>query len=553
MPTLLRLTLPLFAWLCCGLLYAAEPRLDPDPAQEARTVTILQQPVVMLQAKFGLDTPEERVKQTAQHLRAITPADLRHPIQITAATRYGQPVRLFSIQGKPLLLLAQQDLDIGDDLTLDQAAERVQRRLEQLRSALIEQRSPHALMIAGAKLAGGTALLVGLLWLSRRLQKRLRSHFAIQIIQHRGWIPYKLRTYLGHIERRISTMLLIVVCSIASYIWLIWALKLFPMTRYWSYTLNHSSLAEASLLLQALWDVMPNLLVLLAIFILTLLIQRMLRLLFLRVETGRLKLPGLYPDTVGATRRLLSVIIWLFALSLAYPFFPGADTLAFKGVSVFFGLMITLGSAGLVSHVMSGLVLIYSRALHQGDYVRIGEYDGFVSDIGILATKLKTREGYDVTIPNAVVASGKIINLSTHARQGGIIITTSVTIGYDVPWRQVQAMLTLAVQRTEGILHEEALRIRQTELQDWYVSYELQTEIAAGEAPAQVKSTLHGHILDVFNQFGVQIMSPHFVMQPKEAVWVKPEAWFSAPAQPPNAARADEVESAEKSSATNRP
>lgn len=102
-------------------------------------------------------------------------------------------------------------------------------------------------------------------------------------------------------------------------------------------------------------------------------------------------------------------------------------------------------------------------------------------------------------------------------------------------------------------MHEEALRIRQTELQDWYVSYELQTEIAAGEAPAQVKSTLHGHILDVFNQFGVQIMSPHFVMQPKEAVWVKPESWFSAPAHPPNAATADEVGSAEKSSATNRP
>lgn len=546
MVRLLRVILPLLSLLWSAALSAVEPRLAPDEAEQARTVTILQQPIVMLQAHFGLATPEERVKQVEQDLQKIAPGDLQSPVQITPTQRYGQPVRLFSINGKPLLLLAQQDLDVGDDLSLDQAAERIQQRLENLRGALIEQHSMHYLALAALRFVGGTALLLAQLWLARRVQKRIRSHFDILIMQHRGWIPHRLRSYVGNLERRISAALLLLGCAIAGYIWLVWALKLFPATRYWGYSLHRYSLTAATQLLQDLIATLPDLLSLATIAAIALLIQRLLRLVFRQVENGRLKLPGLYPDTIKATRRLLSVIIWMFALSMAYPFFPGADTLAFKGVSVFFGLMITLGSTGLVNHAMSGLVLIYSRALHQGDYVRIGEYDGFVDDIGILATKLKTREGFDVTIPNAVVASGKIVNLSTHAAHGGIIISTGVTIGYDVPWRQVHAMLLLALQQTEGIQHDVEPAIRQNELQDWYVSYELRAEIVAGAAPAQVKSALHGHILDVFNRFGVQIMSPHFVMQPKEAIWVNQEKWFSPPAQSPTPSASEENSSGKK-------
>ncbi|MGL4195176.1 MAG: mechanosensitive ion channel protein MscS, partial [Edwardsiella piscicida] len=136
MVRLLRVILPLLSLLWSAALSAAEPRLAPDEAEQARTVTILQQPIVMLQAHFGLATPEERVKQAAQDLQNIAPGDLQSPVQITPTQRYGQPVRLFSINGKPLLLLAQQDLDVGDDLSLDQAAERIQQRLENLRGAL---------------------------------------------------------------------------------------------------------------------------------------------------------------------------------------------------------------------------------------------------------------------------------------------------------------------------------------------------------------------------------------------------------------------------------
>jgi small-conductance mechanosensitive channel len=227
-------------------------------------------------------------------------------------------------------------------------------------------------------------------------------------------------------------------------------------------------------------------------------------------------------------------MVWLFALSAAYPFLPGANSLAFKGISVFFGLMLTLGSAGVMNHAMSGLVLIYSRALRKGDIIRIADNEGQVSEIGLLATKIITRENYVVTVPNAVVVSGKITNLSAQNPGGGVNLTTGVTIGYDTPWRQVHAMLELAARRTDGIVdHAEAPLVRQLSLMDWYISYELQVRLVPGTSLAVARNALHSNIQDVFNEFGVQIMSPNFVLQPEEAVMVAKENWYAAPATQP--------------------
>lgn len=156
------------------------------------------------------------------------------------------------------------------------------------------------------------------------------------------------------------------------------------------------------------------------------------------------------------------MVIWLFALSAAYPFLPGANSLAFKGISVFFGLMLTLGSTGVMNHAMSGPVLIYSRALRKGDWIRLADNEGQVSEIGVLATKILTRENYIVTVPNAVVVSGKIVNLSAESSDGGFNLTTSVTIGYDTPRRQVHALLELAARRTPGSI---------SKLRRWCVSW----------------------------------------------------------------------------------
>ncbi|HCB9182073.1 TPA: mechanosensitive ion channel [Klebsiella pneumoniae] len=512
---------------------AAEPRQQPTAREQARTVTIFHQPVVMLQATFGQTTPEERVLRTRSALRAFTEDDIRQPLRVVPVIRYGQPGRLFLMNGKPVLLLSQADLDEGDDLTLDQAAQRVLARMEVQRTSLQEQFNNRYLFISAGKALAGALLLALFYYGAFRAWRRVRRFFLLRILEKRSAIPQHWRRYLGNIEVRLYAVLVILLGMLACYLWLSWAFSLFPWTRVWSESLGDWSLGVIRDLSLSIVASLPGLMIVVLIFLLTWLIIRLVKVVLDQVAAGRIQVPGIHPETVSATRRLISVVIWLFALSAAYPFLPGANSLAFKGISVFFGLMLTLGSTGVMTHAMSGLVLIYSRALRKGDWIRLADNEGQVSEIGVLATKILTRENYIVTVPNAVVVSGKIINLSAESADGGVNLTTSVTIGYDTPWRQVHALLELAARRTPGIDQQIAPVVRKLGLLDWYTSYELQVRLLPTTKLPDGRNALHSSIIDVFNEFGVQIMSPNFVMQPKAAVVVPQEAWYAAPAVAP--------------------
>jgi len=508
----------------------AEPRQAPSAQEKARTLYLLNQPVVMLQAKFGLTTPEERVQRIVTILRSLNDNDLAQSVEMHNVMRYRQPAVLFSINGKPFMLLAENDLDEGDDLTLAQAAERVRLRLDTLRQSLSEQYSSRYLLLSAGKSFLGALLLLAFILFALRSYAWLKRIYAVRRAQRKSIIPGALRAFLGPIEVRLYAIALISAFLVSFYIWVSWVLRLFPWTRIWGMELGGYALGLLQRLGMAILSALPGMLIVVVIFLITALVTRLLRLVLRRVETGQLHLSGLHPDTVGVTRKLISVVIWLFALSAAYPFLPGANSLAFKGISVFFGLMLTLGSAGVMNHAMSGLVLTYSRALRKGEVIRIADHEGVVSEVGMLATKILTRENYEVTVPNAVVVSGRIVNLSATLKGDGVNMTTSVTIGYDTPWRQVEAMLELAASRTPGINRSISPLVRQLALQDWYVAYELQVRLQAGESLAGVRSILHGHIQDVFNEFGVQIMSPNFISQPEQPVIVTKSKWFTPPA-----------------------
>ncbi|WP_241723593.1 mechanosensitive ion channel family protein [Raoultella sp. HC6] len=524
------------AWLALLLalpLHAAEPREQPTDRERARTVFIFHQPIVMLQATFGQTTPEERVLRVRNTLRAFTEADISQPLQVVAVTRYNLPGRLFMMNNKPVMLLSQADLDEGDDLTLDRAAQRALTRIEAQRTSLREQYNRSYLLLSAGKTLAGALALALLYYAAYRSWRRVRRFFTLRILEKRSWIPQNWRRFLGNIETRLYALLMALLGILALYAWLSWAFGLFPWTRVWSESLGEWSLKVIQEIALSILSSLPGLLIVLIIFLITWFIIRLVKVLLGQVEAGRLHIPGLHPETVGATRRLISAAIWLFALSAAYPFLPGANSLAFKGISVFFGLMLTLGSTGIMNHAMSGLVLIYSRALHKGDWIRIAGDEGQVSEIGMLATKIQTRENYIVTVPNAVVVSGKIVNLSAQDPGQGVNLTVSVTIGYDTPWRQVCALLELAAHRAEGIDPDQPPKVRKLALMDWYASYELQVRLLAETTVPEGRNALHGSVLDVFNEFNVQIMSPNFVLQPKEPVVVAKENWYAAPAAAP--------------------
>jgi small-conductance mechanosensitive channel len=219
---------------------------------------------------------------------------------------------------------------------------------------------------------------------------------------------------------------------------------------------------------------------------------------------------------------------------MAYPYLPGSGSEAFKGVSVLVGLMITVGGSNLIGQGASGLILMYSRTLRVGEYVRINEQEGTITDLGAFTTKIRTGLGEEITFPNAVLLSTTTKNYSRAVKGRGYVLDTVVTIGYDTPWRQVSAMLVEAAQRTAGVLVNPPPRVFKTALSDFYIEYRLVCQ-AIPEQPrprAEVLDALHSNVVDVFNAYGVQIMSPHYLGDPGTEKIVRAEDAFAAPAVP---------------------
>lgn len=201
-------------------------------------------------------------------------------------------------------------------------------------------------------------------------------------------------------------------------------------------------------------------------------------------------------------------------------------------MSVLIGLMVSLGASSIVGQGASGLILMYSRTLRCGEYVKIGEHEGTIVGINLFTTRLRTGRGAEITLPNAMIVGSATRNYSRTVNGEGFMLDTSVTIGYDTPWRQVEAMLKEAARRTPGILAEPAPRVFQTALSDFYPEYCLVAQATPlGAAPrAEVLSRLHANIQDVFNEYGVQIMSPHYIDDPESGKVVPPGRWYPAPA-----------------------
>ncbi len=255
---------------------------------------------------------------------------------------------------------------------------------------------------------------------------------------------------------------------------------------------------------------LPDLFTALVIIGIAYMIIRLCRLVFEGVERQRIKVPGFYPEWSATSYSLLRLLIIAMTVVVVFPYLPGSDSPAFQGVSIFVGVLLSLGSTTAVANVVAGIVITYTRAFRVGDYVDISGTEGMITERTAFVTRIKTPKNVVVSMPNASIMSDKVINYSTQAKKAGITLHTGVTIGYDVPWPTVQQLLLSAAAATPDIEEDPKPFVLQTSLEDNYVAYELNAFTRRADRRPAIYSDLHANILDAFHTAGVEITSPHF-------------------------------------------
>lgn len=521
-------------WLALLVAPAVAEQLS-EPAAEVTAgapaeLTVWNRPIVTLRARIGDTSPAQRAERAAERIASIPDAELGEPARVVPAQVGHLEGMMAFIGSRQVFSILREDLDPETNETLAEVGAAAEQHLREVLAARAAQRSL-PLLLRGIALSAGAILLFALvIWALLRVERWLEPRLAAAAERRGGAAARQVRDYVALITRRLAQIAAWAVGAFAAYLCLTYVLSQFPYTQPWSQALGGGLRRLFGTVAAAIVAAIPDLVTIAIIFVGTRLFVRLLHGLFLGVEQGRLSLPGIQQETAEATRRISTVLVWLLAVTIAYPYIPGSETDAFRGISVFVGLMLSLGSAGLVNQVMSGLVVVYARAIRPGEYVKVGELEGLVSEVGLLSTKLVTVRKEEITIPNAVMTGEATTNYSRLADVDGAVVSTSVTIGYDAPWRQVHALLILAAERTELVRKTPPPRVAQRKLDDFYVEYLLLVNV---DQPAQrpfILSALHANIQDAFNEYGVQIMSPHFMDQPAEAVVVAKAKWREPPA-----------------------
>jgi len=277
----------------------------------------------------------------------------------------------------------------------------------------------------------------------------------------------------------------------------------------------------------------PALLFLAVLFLLVRFALKGLRLLSEAVAQRTVTFMGFEPEWARPTYNLARLVIIFFALVVSYPYIPGSDSDAFKGISIFFGVMLSLGSSSAVSNMIAGYMILYRRAFKVGDRIKIGSTTGDVMEMHVQVTRLRTLKNEEVIFPNSQLLNAEVVNYSSLAARDGLILYTTVGIGYEVPWRQVEAMLLEAAGRTGGLLQNPPPFVLQKNLADFAVNYELNVYCVDAKAMSRLYSQLHRNIQDVFNEYGVQIMTPSYMADPEIPKIVPRDQWYASPAAAP--------------------
>ncbi len=504
----------------------------PAPAIAPADLTYGNRVIATFRANLGARSPEDRARAASTLITGLVRSGVVGPI----GTHSLQDATIVTLGSENAFVLLPQDVD---DLAGETLASISAHAADQLTIAVAETVELHkpAMMIRAALLASfGTLIAAMLFWLvalaHRRLSARLMARVEDQLTRYQLGQTQPRMTPVFRVLRGIIRVITLALASLIGYAWLTFVLNRFPYTRPWGEGLRGFLFSRFQLLGLGTVRALPGVFTIVVIVLVTRFFVYCLKVLFDSVERGQLQLPFVDAELARPTGHIVATLAWVLCIVAAYPYIPGSSTDAFKGVSVFVGLIVSLGSSGLVNQLMSGFVITYSRSVRVGEFARIADIEGTVTSVGVLATTMRTPFGEEMNIPNAVVVSHVVTNYSRPADRRGVWMKTSVTIGYDTPWRQVHAMLLAAAARTAGLSDDPPPEVRQTGLQDYYVEYTLLVAPLEARNRGPVFAELHSRIQDAFNENGVQIMSPHYIADPNQPKVVPKAAWFPPPARP---------------------
>jgi len=447
----------------------------------------------------------------------------------------------FGIFAGPVRLMLVLEADAAlEQLNTAELAEayrlRIQTAIVDYRAARTPERKTRGIVLA----AGGTvlfALAIGVLLavssrLIRRMERALEARVQTVGIQSFAIVRAERIRAAVLALLRIATVVVVVGLFLA---WLVFLLRQFPWTYGIGNALLDNIMEPLAALGRAVLGSIPHLIVLVVIYYLVRGILRLVRTFFDAIERGSVKLSGFEQEWAIPTYKIVRMAIVALGVVVAYPYIPGSDSAAFKGLSLFAGVVFSLGSTTAISNVVAGYMMTYRRAFRLGDRVKIGDVTGDVTAIRLQVTHVRTTKNEEVLIPNSQIVNGHVINYSTLAKTTGLLLHTTVGIGYETPWRQVEAMLLEAARRTTGTAATPAPFVLQTALGDFAVTYEINVACDDAHRIPELYSALHRNILDVFNEYGVAIMTPAYVADPTDAKLVPKDKWYLPPAKPGDA------------------
>ena len=519
------------AVLMISALAAANERAG-ESAQA--TLKVFNREIITFRASLLGQPPAQRVLRA----RAVVTEALQQEGDLHVEVKDNPLGKLIMLGPKLLFVVVPGDAETPNDEGLEQTTKQTVQKLERVIEETHESRNVGFLLRALGIAGAATAVYALLIFAIQRLHQRVANKLIelagrkAEALTISGQSLLDSKTLVHRLQRVVDVVRWLIV-ALLSYEWISFVLLRFPYTRPWGEHLNAYLYTMLHTIGESMVEALPGLVFAVVIFLIARFVVNFLGRLLGRLAAGREDSSWLNLETLPTTRRLLSIAIWLFALAMAYPYLPGAQTEAFKGLSVLLGLMISLGASSIVGQGAAGLILTYTRTIRPGEYVRIGEHEGTVVDMGMFTTRIRTGLGEELTLPNSMITGTVTKNYSRVVQGRGFVIDTTVTIGYDTPWRQVEAMLIESARRTPGILWTPVPVVFQTALSDYYPEYRLVAQ-AVPEQPrprAEVLSLLHANIQDVFNEYGVQIMSPHYLGDPEQAKVVPPEGWYAAPAK----------------------